>query len=239
MGGMRLFGPIRKVTVSAAIAERIRNEIATGKLKPGDRLPPERELARQLGVSRISLREAIQSLVALGLLEVRPGAGTFVKRTTAGYLDPALVDLANWQSLAELMEARLVLEMELAGLAARRATPEELEAIRAAMERYEAACHRGSGTVEADLEFHSALGRAAHNSVLLRMYETTSDLTRRLRERTAAVPGAAEESMVAHRRIFERIQARDAAGARREMRRHLEVVTRHLQAAFAQGWRSP
>ncbi|BDG60182.1 FadR/GntR family transcriptional regulator [Caldinitratiruptor microaerophilus] len=229
--------PIKRVSVSAVIVDRIRQSIESGSLRPGDRLPPERDMARQLGVSRLSVREAIKVLEAMGLVEVRPGDGTFVRRATAENLvDPVLLGhlVEEGTTLAELVEVRMVLEVEMASLAAGRATPEDIEAMESALRRMEEQIGRGEDFLEADREFHAAVCDATRNAVLARMYEGIMDLVTHLRRRTWRVPGAPERAVASHRAILDAIRARDPSRARAAMREHMANVRRDLEVVMGQ-----
>lgn len=223
--------PIKKVSVSEAVVSRIRDSITRGELKAGDQLPPERDLATQLGVSRMAVREGIKLLSALGLVEVRQGDGTFVRRPTAGsILDPLVAShLLEAEQLMELIEVRTVLEVEMAGLAARRATAEDREAMTASLSRLEELLAAGLDYLQADLDFHAAICDAARNGVLTRVYANINDLVHHLRMRTHTVPGSGERAVISHRTIFTAIAAGDEKAARRAMRAHMENVKYDLQ----------
>src|SRR5689334_607844 len=121
-------GPIKSTRIYEEIVRQVKQLIAEGRFKSGDRLPPERELAEKFVVSRTSVREALRALESLGLIDIRPGEGTFVREVSVESLvEPlALVMVSQREALAELFEARQMIEPALAALAARRATPEEL-----------------------------------------------------------------------------------------------------------------
>lgn len=225
------------MNLSAAIVDRIKASIDRGELRPGDRLPPERELARHLGVSRLSVREAIKVLCAMGLLEVRPGEGTFVRRATADSLvDPVLLGhLVEEGTLVELTEVRMVIEVEMAGLAAARATDEDIEALTAIHQRMADQIARGENFLDADREFHVALCEATRNGVLQKVYEGIMDLIDHLRRRTYHVPGVDIRARDTHQAILDAVRARDPAAARDAMRRHMESVRRDLEVILGQG----
>src|SRR5215831_17829561 len=120
--------PIKSTRIYQEIARQVKSMIAEGRLKGGDRLPPERDLADKFVVSRTSVREALRALESLGLVEIRPGEGTFVREVSVeSLIEPlALVMVSQREAIAELFEARQMLEPAIAALAARRATPEEV-----------------------------------------------------------------------------------------------------------------
>src|SRR2546430_9607739 len=120
--------PIKSTRISEAIVRQVKAMIAEGRLKSGDQLPPERDLAQKFVVSRTSVREALRALESLGLIEIRPGEGTFVRGVSVeSLIEPlALAMLSHREAIGELFEARRLLDPAIAALAARRATPEEL-----------------------------------------------------------------------------------------------------------------
>lgn len=232
-GDGAMAGPTRR-TLSEHIAHELRRLVAEGQLRPGDRLPPERELARLFGVSRVSVREALKTLASWNLLERRPGGGTFIRPlTTPALIDPLIIaTTANRATLEDLMEARLCLEVELAGLAAQRRHRDDVVRLERAVRALERALASGGHGLRADLAFHTIIARVAGNAFLYRMYETTVGMTMELRRRTIRVPGALERTVVAHRLILAAIRNGDAEAARRAMREHLETVLHDLLRAF-------
>jgi len=157
--------------------EQVRLMITRGDLQPGDKLPSERELAETLGVSRTSVREGLTALGALGILDIRPGEGTFIRRSNdSETFEPLTVLLeVERNPEAQLMEVRRILETESAALAARRATPDDLEKIESALQVMKNA-DSVKGAVEADLRFHYTIAEATKNTVLLRIMNTVADL---------------------------------------------------------------
>lgn len=224
--------PVKKVTVSDNIVKQIKALIEEGKIAVGQKLPSERELSQQLSVSRISVREAIKSLAAMGLVEVRSGEGTFVKSITPKDLaDPlTLAVLMERRTLRELLEVRLVLEVELAGLAAERATPEDLEVLEQCLLDMARDIEVNRNYLDSDTAFHNAMTEAAGNTLLHNMISTVGDLIVDSRRKTTMVPGSGLRALRGHQQIFDRIKARDAKGARRAMREHLADVESDLAA---------
>jgi GntR family transcriptional repressor for pyruvate dehydrogenase complex len=202
-------------------------------LKAGDRLPPERELAKQLAVGRSSLREAIHGLQVMGFVEVRHGVGTFFASEPAKWLLPPakFYDMPPDRLFSELIEARLLVEVRLAALAAERATAEDIARLRdAADER--ASAPRGE-YVERGLHFHLAIAAAAHHSVLASMLQAVSHLYFEVLDSLDAADQEREAAFRArqqggHDEVLRMIEARDPQGAADAMRAHL----RDLQAEF-------
>ncbi|ATE59736.1 FCD domain-containing protein [Thauera sinica] len=235
-------GKIAVRRLSDTIAHELERRILDGALKPGDRLQPERELAAELGVSRPSLREAIQKLVSRGLLHSRQGGGTFVTdRLDSGFTDPWGEMLRQHPNLqADLLEFRGMLESEAAAMAAQRATDADIERIGEAFRRVEGLFAEGPSArvfeeqVKADFAFHQAIAEAAHNVMfghltasLFRVIHEHIDLNLRHLRRV-------EEDWLRlrdqHAAIWEAVRDRDAGGARAAVRRHIAFVEESMQA---------
>jgi GntR family transcriptional repressor for pyruvate dehydrogenase complex len=164
-----------------------------GGLDPGERLPPERELCSRLGVSRTVVREALNLLEARGLISIEHGRGAVVSGGSPRAVRDTLGLLLRVQpkTLWELLEMRGILEVEVAGLAAERAGPEDVEEMRLQLDRMRDSIEVPEGYVDADVEFHALLARGARNEVLLMMLEPVVDLLRASRRVSAALPGRA------------------------------------------------
>jgi GntR family transcriptional repressor for pyruvate dehydrogenase complex len=228
------FETVRKVRRYELVAEQIRKLVSDGALKPGDLLPPERELAAQLGVGRSSIRDAVRTLEVMGLLEPRQGHGTVVRdlSTDALVVPLASVLTRKREMVQELLDVRRMIEPGLAARAAKNASAGEIEHMGAILERHEAKLRRREPTVDEDDEFHYAIARAARNSVVLRVLDVLMDLLRESRSRSLQVPGRPRRSFDGHRRILGAIRRRDPEGAENAVRKHLkeieEIVTRQL-----------
>jgi GntR family transcriptional repressor for pyruvate dehydrogenase complex len=213
--------PVRR-TLGQAVSEEILGWIHGGDLRVGERLPSERELMQQFGVGRNTVREAIQGLVGLGVLDVRPGRGTVVRSVDPDVLDAATVAaLLEDQAVEDLYELRLLIEVEIAARAAERGDDDEIAAIEAALARHRRDFARGATTYRADIDFHGAVARATGNAVYVRVLDALSDLLLFTRRRTDAVPRARELGLSGHVEIYDAIVARDPAAAREAMRRHI------------------
>ena len=218
--------PIKSTRIYQEIVRQVKSMIAEGRLKSGDQLPPERDLAEKFVVSRTSVREALRALESLGLVDIRPGEGTFVREVSVDSLiEPlALVMVAQRAALAELVGARRMIEPALAALAAERATPEELQEMDRILEAQAKEVAAGRTGLEQDAEFHAAIGAAAHNRAITRIAHAVMDLLRQSREESLNTPGRPTRSHDDHRRLLAAIRARDDAAARRAMIEHLEAV---------------
>src|SRR6059058_1050384 len=165
-----LFAPVTVARASSSIADQIRQAIVTGKLAQGERLPPERELAEQFGVSRVTVRDALRALEAMGLIEVRVGArgGAFVTVPTGSIVGQTMSDMMMMSAITpeDIVEARLVVELGTVTLACSRATDEDIAALRELQERSEAALRAKTYTRELSWDFHALVASAAHNAAI-------------------------------------------------------------------------
>lgn len=221
---------IKRTSVGEAVIAEIRDAITRGDLSPGDQLPPERELAERLGVSRLTMREGLKVLAAIGLVEARQGEGTFVCRPKAeSMLDPLLATMLETEQLLELIEARTVLEVALVGLAARRASAAHLDRLAASLERFAGHLEAREDYLQADLDFHATIAEAADNPVLSRFYANINDLISHLRQKTYTVEGSGERALISHQEIFEAVCARKEAASQNAMREHMKNVQFDLE----------
>ena len=198
-----------------------------GRLPSGTRLPSERQLAARFAVSRPVVREALRSLVERGLIEVVPGRGTFVRAARASDALRPLDVLYRRASATprDLVEARLMLEREAAGLAAERATADELEAMARVLDRLEQA----DGLIQRarwDVTFHALIARMSHNPVIETMFSSIASLTFELVLRSLSDSSVAREGLPYHREIHAALRARDAERARRAIGEHLLIGRR-------------
>jgi GntR family transcriptional regulator, transcriptional repressor for pyruvate dehydrogenase complex len=215
------------------IADQLSALIASGEFAEGTRLPSERDLATQLGVSRPSVREALIALEVAGKVEVRVGAGIFVApRRPVALADPS----KEGQGPFELLRARWLIEGEIAAEAARSAKPEELEVVRGAVAEMHRSQNQRRETDAADRDFHIGIAKATHNSALVSVVQDLWDRGRgaiwKRMEHHFQTPELRAAALRDHRAILAALEARDARGARGAMRRHLERVDRE----FSHGW---
>jgi GntR family transcriptional regulator, transcriptional repressor for pyruvate dehydrogenase complex len=197
--------------------------IARG-LKPGDRLPSERELGEQFGVSRTVIREAVRALAAKGMIEARTGSGLRVAAVNAAAVTESMRLFLHGHDgidYEQVHEVRTMLEIQVAGLAAARAGDEDVEALNELCERMAAAGDDSEASSREDVAFHRAVAEATHNPLYVIMLDSIGDVMLEIRRVTLALPGRPEKGLKAHRRILTRIAAHDAPGARDAMRKHL------------------
>ena len=218
------FEAIPRSKVYQEVAKQLERRI-TEEMKPGDLLPPERELVRMLGVSRSSVRDAIRSLELMGLLEPRQGIGTVVCRPAATPVNPlATALLEKRKMVAELLDVRKMIEPPLARRAALHASRDEIVDMEDILARHEAKVRQGELGIEEDSEFHYAIALASNNSAILKVVDVLMDLLRETRERSLQVEGRQEKSLAGHRRILSALRRGDAAAAEAAMRRHLHEM---------------
>jgi len=218
------FEAIPRNKVYQEVAKQLERRI-TEELKPGDLLPPERELVQLLGVSRGSVRDAIRSLELMGLLEPRQGIGTVVCRPAAASANPlANALLEKRKMIVELLDVRNMIEPPLAGRAALHCSRDEIADMEDILVRHEAKVRQGELGIEEDSEFHYSIALASNNSVVLKVVDVLMDLLRETRERSLQVEGRQERSLAGHRRILSALKRGDAIAAEAAMRRHLREV---------------
>jgi GntR family transcriptional repressor for pyruvate dehydrogenase complex len=212
---------IQRTNVVDEIVDQLMAYVA--ELRPGDRIPAERQLVRQLGVSRSSMREALRVLIARGLLEVREGLGTFVAENHEPFIGNALLvsSLIGGRTARDLHEVRAYVEPFCARLAAERATEADLDAVAATLARQEATLDSVEGFLEADVAFHLAVAQASQNRVLVEMLRAVRALSMARMATLLTVRRDMPRAYGDHRRIHAAIAARDPAGAEAAMHAHL------------------
>src|SRR3984957_13998089 len=205
------------------VVDHVRGLIASGELRPGDRLPPERELARQLKISRSSLRAGIGFLSAMGVLKSRHGAGTFVSSGPPALDSSSLTVLGALHNFLpwQMFEARIVLESNIAALAAERATDEHLAELAEEVAEMYASLTDPQDYLIHDVRFHRTIARAAGNPILGALMETITANLYDDRSKTVTYAVDLKESAELHREIFRAIRSRNPIQARRTMENHL------------------
>ncbi len=222
------FGTVdRDVRLSDRVATQMLETITTRDLKPGDRLPTERELSVQFGVSRTVIREAVRSLVGKGIIDARAGRGL---RVTA--VGPSAV----WESMSLMLghgptpdyhdvhEVRTLLEVAVAGHAATRATDAEIDGLEGVLDRMKDALPDLEEVSRADLEFHRGVAASTHNRLYSVMLDAIVDPMLEIRRTTFRLPGRAQTALESHWAILNEIRSRNPEGASAAMSRHLDEV---------------
>lgn len=216
--------PLQRSRLYEQLVGRLLALIEELDLTPGDRLPPERELASGLGVSRASVRQALVVLEVQGLVDVRHGEGAILRDTRPPDAVLAAVE-AHTRQLGEVIEAREALEVKLASLAAERRRQEDLDRIDAALAEMASAIERGERGLEGDEHFHGAVTAAARSALLADLMTEIAQAIRASRIESLSQPGRPEDSLVSHRKIAEAIRAGDPAAAAEAMAEHIRLVS--------------
>ncbi len=209
------------------IVQQVEEAILKGQLRPGDQLPPERDLAQRFGVSRTAVREAIRALREKGLLEAYTGRGTFVTNGTSEAIRQSLdlmAKIGQQEGSMHLAELRRILEPEIAALAAPRIDEQLLATMREAVAAMDRSLQDREAYIEADLDFHLALAEAAENPLILALIDSIVGLLREQRSRIFDVAGGPERGQFHHKRILQAVEQKDAEAARAAMKEHLEQV---------------
>jgi GntR family transcriptional repressor for pyruvate dehydrogenase complex len=232
--GSPLYTPIKSSRLYEQIVEQIERSIRKGKLKPGEQLPPERELAQRLGVSRTAVREAIQVLREKRLVDIYSGRGTFITNPAARKAKQSLdlkIRISREEGLMHLAELRQILEPEIAALAASRMDEQLLSTMREAVAVMDISLHDPQAYVEADLDFHLAMAEAAGNPLVLSLLDSIVGILREQRTQIFNVDGGPARGQYHHKRILQAMERKDADAARDAMHAHQQQVREDSSAA--------
>jgi GntR family transcriptional repressor for pyruvate dehydrogenase complex len=222
-----LYKVIQTSRLYEQIVQQIEESILNGELSEGTQLPAERDLAKQFGVSRTAVREAIKALQEKGLVDAFPGRGTFVTNGTSNSLRRSLdriIKTSETDGWTYLVEAREILEPEIAALAAVRASDQDLATMKDAVEVMDVGGRDADTFIEGDLDFHLALAEAAGNPIVLSLIDSIVGLLREQRLRISRIEGGPERGQHHHKCILDAITRRDSQGARAAMQAHLLQV---------------
>lgn len=233
-----MYFPVQSERLYEQIVMQIERRIMAGELKIGDQLPAERELAEQFAVSRTAVREAVKALHQKGLIEIRPGRGTFVTNATQGAVRHSLGLMMHFGAtdlLADLTEVREIFEPEIAARAATRITEEFIATMQEAVNVMEEATAADNSEifVEADLDFHLVLAESTQNAVIPVLMDSIIDLLREQRKRTGLTVGGLRRGQSHHKKILEAITRHDPEAARMAMQSHLQQVREDSKASTA------
>jgi GntR family transcriptional regulator, transcriptional repressor for pyruvate dehydrogenase complex len=226
----RPFEPVSIHTPRAArvydvIVQHVERLVEDGSLKPGDRLPSEREMARRFHVGRSSVQDAIRVLDARGIVKLRQGGTTVVRDPSDSLVGLLAEVLIRKRTLVEeLMDVREIIEPALAARAAEHATEADIKYLNGILLRQAEKVRRGESAVEEDFEFHNTIARVAGNSVVLAVLDTLINLLAETRRIAFQVKGRAEASLRGHRRVLRAIQRRSPKAAESGMRAHVRSV---------------
>lgn len=226
--------PIQKASATTKVFEALYEMIATGRFRRGEKLPPQEELARQLGVSRNTLREAVNQLSAMGLLKSGQGVGTMVEPPgPGGYLSTLSGQfLLDTLSVREFIEARICIERTAVRLAVERAGEEDVRRLRAILEEQRKAIKKGDTDefTRQDASFHLAVTQLCGNRVLLKFLQTIQDMLRQFIGEVAQLPGAIDDALRFHSRMTDAIAAKDQDLAEKVMVLHLFDIVRRIES---------
>jgi GntR family transcriptional repressor for pyruvate dehydrogenase complex len=222
-------------TLSQAVSAAVLDRIRSGEFGPGDRLPTEKSLMAEYGVGRNSVREAVQALVTLGLVDVRPGRGaTVIAIDSDAVMDSETISvLLKEEAVDDLYAFRRLLEIEIASRAAIAATPADLEEIAASIRAFESALEQGRPVSTFDDEFHAALAKASHNAIYATVLDAVSGLIANARRLTSNVPWASRLARDEHQRLYEAICAHDPVAAAAIMGEHLDSAIKAIEEGRA------
>jgi DNA-binding FadR family transcriptional regulator len=232
--------PLAPQRLYRQIAEQVRQLMASGEFALGSRLPAERDLAAQLGVSRPSVREALIALEVEGMIEVRTGSGIYVRQIKAAKSAASASELddntpANWGPL-EVMSARILVEAEVAALAAANAQKGDLKAIKSGLQQMKLEAARDEVPRQGDEAFHEAIAQACGNSVLLDTVQRywmarNGPLFERLGDYFEH-PASWQTAIAEHQEVMHAIEARDSSAARKAMQKHLKQAHKRYSASW-------
>lgn len=223
--------PVVRTTLTAAAFEQLISYVVHGEWKAGERIPRERELCQQLGIARTSLREALKAMELIGMLDSKVGDGTFVCPRSEFLSRPLQWAFTGTDhaEFADIIEAREFLEQDLAGLAAERASEEDLLKIEAAVHNFREAMANGDPIMDLDMAFHVSVGEAAHNEVLRNAAELSRDLMKPWLMLKSLISGVPARTLKQHEAIYRAILSGDTAAARNAMHNHMEDSSQLVQ----------
>lgn len=227
----------RDATLAQHVATQLERLIVQQHFETGDRLPPERELAERFGVSRTVVREAVRTVASKGLLDVRAGSGTVVRKPSSGTVAASVALLLSMNGQgpttpSKVVEVRRLLEVEIAGLAAHRRTAEDLLGLEAILRTAAERLDDPDTFVETDVAFHAALALATQNELFSILLASIANVMTEVRLVGLAVPGTPERALRFHRDIFQAVQDGDRAMARDAMDRHMDEAIATMTAAL-------
>src|SRR5262245_28228538 len=228
--------PIDRSGITELVVQRIKELLARGELKAGSRLPPERELADMLHISRPSLRTALKALSVMGIIRAKPGAGTYIAESLPEvFTEPMhFMTLINNTGVEELFEARRIIEAGLAELAAERATEADITALTKEVEEMKATTKDPEEFLKHDVRFHQAMARAANNKLMSGVMDTVAQLLFHIRRQTIAHARDLEAAIEWHEKIIAAMQKHDAKRAKEMLSGHLRAA----QSSWAREYRS-
>ena len=226
-----MFKPLAKTRLFESIVTEIREQIQSGVLKPGDKLPSERELAEMMDVSRNSLREALRTLEMMNYVEIRSGEGVFVKEVSINDLVDPIIDAISVDNvlLFDLLDVREIIEVETARRAAVNGTEEDFLKIKTAIERAEKRVANSGIGLDEDHGFHLAIAEATHNQAFLMIFILISEALMKNMEATLTIPGQPEKTIADHKAVCKAICSRQPEKAAHLMKDHIIKARKNLE----------
>ncbi len=222
----------QSIRLYEVIIKRIKNMILEGKLKVGDKLPSERELAEMFQVSRVPVREALKIMEFMEVLQYIPGDGMYLKSIDINELLSKIDFMIenNSDILSDLFEARQALELKAVELAAIKRTDADLRAMEKCLTEMEEDIYNGGDGIQAATSFHTEISKASKNKVIARINDLLVVLTEVSREKSLKRQGIAPTALIYHKQIYDMIKKRDPIGARKVMKEHLEHTEQAARA---------
>ena len=218
--------PVSRVTLGEQVAAQIAAQIADGVWRPGDRLPAETELCAALRIGRSTLREALKSLAYVGMVQMRPGEGTYVLDNAQSLADRIRNRgiLKSEKELQDVSEARLILETEMAALAADRLEPADIERLEGILREMKTSLEgNGRDYASLDVDFHFAIAQASKNQLLHELLAPIRNVMQEFITKSQELPGIKQNAHESHLKILAALRQRNPEKARREMRSHLQT----------------
>lgn len=230
---MELFSSVKSGNISELIARQIKSAIENGKMKQGDRLPPERDMAEQFQTSRVSVREAIKSLQAAGLLTIKRGSGVYAAGISSKPMTDSLSSILKIQktSINELIEARIIIEPNIVRLATERITPEDFQQLDNNIAEASRIIRSNASASSINIEFHSIIARATHNLVIAltmeNMFNVTKEWFLKQSGDSTKMMKLSRQSLLYHKRILEALRERDSQKVYELMLKHTLLIKEH------------
>jgi GntR family transcriptional regulator, transcriptional repressor for pyruvate dehydrogenase complex len=228
--------PVSRTTLSEQIAMQLASELSAKRWEPGEKLPSEAELCKIFNVGRSTLREALKSLAFIGMIRVRAGGGSYVAEQRSRYMDGPLLPkgmLNTEKDLNDFSEARLLLETEVAGLCAQRATEQDFRILEEIVRAMKAAIEEGGeGFRDLDLSFHLAIASASKNNILAELLKHIREELHEMISKSVLLPVGMELAYKHHRAILDVLKQRNPGRARKAMRTHLRTFQRGYKVLF-------
>jgi GntR family transcriptional regulator, transcriptional repressor for pyruvate dehydrogenase complex len=234
-GSSDIFSRVTPGRISQDIVQQVKGAIREGQLKPGDRLPPERELTERFGASRVTVRDALRILEASGLIEIRVGArgGAFVTAPAPDWVGEGIANMLMMASVTaeDVTEARFIFELGLVPLVCERRTAEDIAALEEICDRAEQALRDGDYDVKLSAEFHTRLARSTHNDAIEMIVDSFhGPLLMSLTQAQRVAPQMGRRGTKEHRELIAAIRDRDHERARSIMSKHLARTAERVKA---------